>query len=165
MQRLMLLLLCACVGFGLNGCSRGTMSKLGSKDDACYPGKAGVHVVELNSIKLNDKDFTLTDQGDPRPVRVYIVEDDRELPPDGGGSLAGTRGERTLDPPLRWLVNYAPEGQYQIIVEEEGEGGNRWEFPPTARTGFWPVPANDYTLRIGKALFARFTEEVREVEE
>ncbi len=162
MKRMLIILLSLGVGFGISGCSREKMGKLGSADDACYPGKPGVHIVEMEKVKVNDQDFTLTPGGDPWPVRVYILEDDHELEADGGGVLAGTRGERTLDMPLRWLVNFKPDARYQIVVEEQGEGGNTWVFPQTPRPGFWPVPANNFVFRMGKASSIRFTEELRE---
>jgi hypothetical protein len=161
MRKMLFVLLSLSLGFWISGCSRDTLTKLGTKDDACYPGKPGQHIVELAKVKVQDQDFSKTPAGDPLPVRVYFIENDYEVDAEGGGVLSGTRGERTLDPPLRWMVNFKPDAKYQIVVEEQGEGGTSYAFPPTPRPGFWPVPANNYTFRIGRNSFIRFTEEVR----
>ena len=161
MRKMLFILLSLSLGLWIGGCSRDTLTKLGTKDDACYPGKPGVHVVEMAKVKVQEQDFTVTPAGDPLPVRVYLLEDDNVVDADGGGVFQGIRGERTLDPPLRWMVNFKPDAKYQIVVEEQGEGGQTYLFPQVPRPGFWPVPANNFTFRVGRKSLVRFTEEVR----
>jgi hypothetical protein len=149
-------------GLSLAGCSRDKMGKLGRTDDACYPGKAAMHAVELDRLQLADKDFHLSESGDPIPVRVYLLNDDVEVASANGDMISGARGERDLQTPVRWEVNFSPDGRYQIVVEEQNPNGAaaRYVFPPSPRPGFWPVPANDGTYKFGRSSYVHFTENV-----
>jgi hypothetical protein len=166
MKRSIVIALAVCAALWVAGCSREKMGKLGKADDACYPGKAGVHIVELDQVELSDKDFHLNGAGETIPVRVYLVSDETEIASSNGDMIAGTRGARDLDPAVRWEINFNPDGQYQIVVEEQNPNGvaARYVFPPTARPGFWPVPANEGTFKFGRESSIHFVEKVQAAE-
>lgn len=122
--------------------------------------KPATYIVELRKVQFEDKDFSRSILDEPLRVQIKFMENGKELQTVDTAYtiIEGTRGERFLDKPLVWKINFKPENNYQIVVEEVGllVDRKRYVMPQKLRTNYWPLKDNNGILYIGEDSFVRF---------
>jgi hypothetical protein len=135
------------------------------KADPAYPGKAATHTVVLQKVLLSDRDFSRDSTGNPLPIAIEITENGTLLTPSTGDTvLQGTRGERMLQAPVQWLINFSPDKNYQIILTEvvpAGMTGKRIITPATPKQGLWPIGENGGKVSVGQDSYLQFTDKIQ----
>ena len=154
----MLILLSLTVG----GCSRDQAKDIAKKFDPRFPRKPAMHVVQLTRVQVGASDFGTSTFGNPLGIRVSLRENGKEIPAQGQNVLAGTRGERVLERPIQWIVNFDPRRNYQIYIEEQSiiAQAHWWSIPGTPQIGYWPIAENGGKIDFGKESYFRFTDNV-----
>jgi hypothetical protein len=126
------------------------------------PETAETHVVELYKVQISDDDFHRSSFGNPLKIRISLLENGIELPSSNITVppilLWGTRGERFLDRPIQWTVNFDPKKNYQIVLEEQAIVAQAWSWliPKTPKLGIWPIGAPDGLIRLGRDSYIQF---------
>ena len=57
--------------------------------------------------------------GNPLTIKISLIENARSIKPNISNSIPGTRGERILEEPIQWIVNFDTTNNYQIIIGEK----------------------------------------------
>ncbi|HZW37781.1 MAG TPA: hypothetical protein VFF33_00625 [Ignavibacteriaceae bacterium] len=118
------------------------------------------YIVELNEVQFEDVDFSRSIFKAPLDIKIKIMENGKEIiPVDSAYTvIEGTRGERKPEHPLKWRINFKPENNYQIVVEEVGllVDRKRYLMPQKLRTNYWPLKDNNGILYCGKESYVRF---------
>lgn len=123
------------------------------------PEKKGDWMIQLVEVQVSPADFHTTLLGDePLDIEIRLLSDGRELRPSTSGTLPGLRGQRRLKKPLRWLVEFNPQQNYQLVIEEKAlvAETSRYTIPPTPKIGKWPFAARDGVVRFGKDSYLKF---------
>jgi hypothetical protein len=117
-----------------------------------WPEEAAMQVLELRAVRIDPADFHNSWSGKPLDLKVSLLDNGRVVPPVEELRIRGSRGERSLDKPQRWLVEARPDHAYQIIVEERARitRGARWEVPPMPEMGHWIFAENEGRLSFGQ---------------
>jgi len=118
---------------------------------AAWPGAPDQRLLELTAVRLADADFSRRLDGDPRDVEVRLRDNGREIAAQADRVVHGSRGERALETPLRWLVEFRPDHSYQVVLQEQAllGGGRRWDLPPAPEMGHWVFVENEGRLSFG----------------
>ena len=131
-----------------------------------YPEKGMTYNVELTRIQIGDSDFNLSTFGNPLTIEVKLKKDGNVIASnrDLGVFLSGDPGERILENPPRWRLNYSSNSNYQIVLEEQSiiADASSYELPRTPKLGVWPFPEKSITIRFGSNSYLHF--EVSELE-
>jgi hypothetical protein len=126
------------------------------------PGVAETHIVELYKVQISDDDFHRSSFGNPLKIRVALLQNGEEIKSANHAMppilLRGTRGERLLETPIQWVVDFNPEKNYQIVLEEQSIVADAWKWmiPKTPKLGIWPVGVPDGMIHIGKDSYIQF---------
>ncbi|MBK6765337.1 MAG: hypothetical protein IPG71_03170 [bacterium] len=74
--------------------------------------------------------------------------------------MSGVRGERFLKNPIRWVVDFDPNRNYQIRLEEQAviAQAMRWSIPATPKIGYWPIGHGK--LQLGQDSYIEFREKI-----
>lgn len=141
------------------------------KEAATLPTtEAGIHHLRLTAVQIGASDFSLSSFGNPLDISMRILENGKEVPrsdkPATNGfpvpvTLMGRRGERLIDPPIEWTVNFDPKKNYQIVLAELSvvAATKTWNLPATPKLGEWPFQYNGGKLLFGKESYLQFEDE------
>jgi hypothetical protein len=130
--------------------------------DPARPVKSGTHIVELYKVLIDPVDFNLSTFGNPLMIHMSIRVDGESLPFKPQHLLEGNRGERLIDPPIRWVVDFSPKKNYQLVLEEYAFVATAYgyEIPKLPRLGYWPFGENGGALKVGKKSVFYFRDKV-----
>jgi len=144
------------------GCTRDQAREIAKQFDPCFPGKAATHVVQLDRVQIGAPDFNVSTFGNPLKIKISLKENGREIACSSDNIISGTRGERMLNQPLQWVVNFSPGANYQIYLEEQSiiAQAKYIAIPGTPRLDYWPVAANAGTIRFGQESYLHFVDRV-----
>jgi len=137
------------------------------KENPAYPGKAATHTLILQRVLFSDLDFSRDSTGGPRQIAVELTENGNAVMPTSGDTLLdGTRGERLLQTPIQWIVNFDPHKNYQLILTEQvpmgaSVAGKRIITPATPRAGYWPFGEQVGKLSVGKSSYLQFVDKIQ----
>ena len=149
----------------LLGCSRDQAKEVAKMVDPRYPKKPATHVVELFKVQIGTPDFNLSTFGNPLDIRVKLLQDGNEIALSAGNAiLDGRRGERLLQKPIQWVVDFNPQKNYQIVLEEQSIIANAFVYsiPRTPQIGYWPIAENYGRIPFGKESYIQFRDKVAE---
>jgi hypothetical protein len=136
----------------LFGCSGKSLNPM-------YPNKAATHVVEFYKVQIGADDFSLSTFGNPLDIKVSIKENGKTI---ASQLIYGTRGERVFKTPISWIINFDPEKNYQIVLEEQSiiASAYVWEIPGTPKIGYWPIAKNNGIVTFGKNSYLGFKDRI-----
>ena len=148
----------------LAGCSSQDIEDLKKSLSPVYPNTPATHLVDFYKIQVGATDFGQSTFGGTNDIRVSIHENGEEI---FGTTIKGTRGERHMRGKHLWPVQFTPESNYQIIVEEKTiiAGGVIWSLPGTPKLGYWPIALNDGKVEFGENSILWFKDTVLPVKE
>jgi hypothetical protein len=149
--------------FMMLGCSRDQIKEAAKLIDPRFPKKAATHVVELYKVQIGAQDFGLSTFGNPLNIKVSLKEDGQEIASNNPGVvLNGRRGERILQTPIQWVVNFNPQKNYQIYLEEQAiiASAHTWSIPGTPKIGYWPIAENKGHIAFGQESYLEFRDKV-----
>jgi len=154
MKHLVLLLVVIAI---LSGCGKKAIVV-----DPTRPVQSGTHIVELYKVLIDPADFNLSTFDNPLWIRMSIKVNGEALPFEVQQMIEGNRGERLIDPPVRWVVNFSPKENYQLVLEEHAflATAYRYEIPQLPRLGYWPFGENGGALKVGKKSVFYFRDKV-----
>ncbi len=149
----------------LLGCSRDQVKQAAKLIDPRYPKKAATHIVELYKVQIGAPDFGVSTFGNPLSIKVSLKENGQEIASNSETTiLNGQRGERVLQKPIQWVVNFSPQKNYQIYLEEQAiiASAHSWSIPGTPKLGYWPVAENKGHIAFGQESYLEFRDRVAE---
>jgi len=146
------------------GCDSYSPPQKTSQPDPMRPGKAATHIVELYKVQIGAKDFNLSSFGNPLDIEVIFKENGNVISPQGIYLLDGKRGERILNKPMVWVVNFDPNKNYQIVLKEVSivASAQSWSIPGTPKIGYWPIGVNNGHISFGKDSYLQFRDKIAE---
>jgi hypothetical protein len=160
-MRTQFILLAACVSF-LWGCTNDTAEKLAKLADPRFPKVAATHIVQLTKVQFAGSDLNESTFNEPLDVEVKLLENGVEIPSVNNNALNGARGERILKQPVQWIVNFKPENNYQIVIQELAiiAKSYKYWYPDAPKIGYWPFAEQDGKLGFGDNSYLKFTDVV-----
>jgi hypothetical protein len=145
------------------GCTRDQQKELAKLIDPRFPKRAATHVVELYKVQIGASDFGLSTFGNPLDINISLRQDGMGIAQSNGNHfLRGQRGERVLQEPIQWVVNFDPNKNYQIYLEEQSIIASRhsWAIPGTPQIGYWPIAENKGHISFGQNSYLEFRDKV-----
>jgi hypothetical protein len=141
------------------GCAHHTKTTVEKMVDPHYPKSTMEHTVTIDRVMITDADFHKSTTGGPLDVQVSLLENGREINPSTTNEFDGTRGERVLEKPLIWHVNFSPNNNYQLVVKEQAiiADASKWMIPETPKLGYWPIESK---IKLGSSSYLHVTEDV-----
>jgi hypothetical protein len=143
----------------LNALALGLLLLAGCASHVIQPEKKGDWLIQLEEVQISPADFHTTLLGDePLDIQIRLLSDGQELRPSTSATLPGIRGQRRLKKAMRWLVEFNPQRNYQLVIEEKAlvAETSRYAIPPTPKIGKWPFAARDGVVRFGKDSYLKF---------
>jgi len=129
----------------------------------CSRTVPGTHIVELYKVFIHPDDFNRSAFDSPLMLRVNFLIDGEPMPFNVSYMIEGHRGERILDKPPRWVIEYSPSKNYQFLIEEHAVVSKRYRYstPKVPKLGDWPL-GRDGTIQVGSKSYFYFRDKVAE---
>ncbi len=132
-----------------------------SSGNALRPKHAQSYILEMSSVQLSGNDFRVDSDS-------WFGRDHIKLEFYENGTLLHTSkvdavsGLRTLDPPLKWLIDFNPANSYYMVLTQDRglAQGTRFQIPNAPRPGYWPFAENNGKINVGHASHLQFRETV-----
>jgi hypothetical protein len=122
-----------------------------------HPVEAQTLIIELYKVQISEFDFNVSSFGNPLDLEISLLENSEKIK---SVLLSGKRGERVLDQPVQWIINYNPSNNYQLTITEQAVIAKAvsWKIPATPKIGYWPISRNKGKINFGKESILFFRE-------
>lgn len=141
------------------GCNSNQIDQLKKAVSPLYPNESAVHLVEFYKIQVGAADFNLSTFGNPLTLDIGILANGEVVQQT---LIKGTRGERYFDNPIQWIIDFSPNSNYQIRIEEQSVIADAvtWSIPGTPKLGYWPIALNNGVIHVGQETILYFNDKI-----
>lgn len=141
-------------------CVSGCVKDISVVRNPVRPGKAERHIVELVQVQFDSDDLNESLAGNPLDLTINILQNGEPLRSNSEFNyLKGTRGERILTRPIRWVIDFDPNRNYQIRLEEVSiiAPKSALFIPKTPKLGDWPFARGKISIGTNSYLMFKDT--------